>query len=777
MADKKIFLNSGATKVDLPKSTFDKSFTNHLTARFGRLYPVLVEEAVPGSSYTIKPEMAFDLMPMAFPLQSRMRCHLSFFKVPFRILDKHYKDFFSRVGNHRMPYINRSEQWVTTGSLADYMGLPTAVSSLVSRSVNLDFSKSNFTSNLRSSPFSFPFLSSYHDHYRDDDLFVNYPVSSGSSFIGVLSERVLHSLSSDKLNFAVLSTSQNPSFSAATFDLNLFAFVKRRGGSTGVLYKFIGNRNESFPNVVSSSLVAGSYTLVNQRSYNNRSTNGSVFLNHFQFQLGSSDVAAFNSFVDSDDYEVYFLLQYLSSASPYFGVSFSFQGSSSSLNIIPSFADVEDKITSIQSLILSSGIRLGFVYDSSVGDVESSRTYFQSVDGLPPKLPINALPFRAYEFIYNRFFRNVQVDPFYKNGEPTYNEYLTNDEDEADSTTPVDFFNMPYEYDQFTTALLSPQSGFAPLIGVTTNDEDNTGVLDVAPLDPDTGLPDYDNAYKLAVSLGDGGNITGISNYDDVKNQSYAFRLSQMIDFGISINDLRNVSAFQRLKEKIQKAGYQYPEVAKEFFGTTPPIGEEYPEYLGGITREIMIGKIQNTAKSDDFALGEFAGVGGVSGKGGKIKCYCAEQSYIMGVMWFSVTPIYSQMLPKHFMKFDIADYFNPVFNAIGPQPVLCNEIAPLQLDEEDLFKVFGYQRPWYDYVSRVDECHGAFRGNMRNYLLQRVFLEAPELIERFINIHADELTDVFSYAEDSDKFFGFVRFDMKCKSPVARISVPKIIG
>lgn len=497
--------------------------------------------------------------------------------------------------------------------------------------------------------------------------------------------------------------------------------------------------------------------------------------------MSQDSLDSLNWIINSDDYDLRLAFAYPISASSILGPVGDFSSVDQPISSLM-FSRVESGKTEetsgdISTAIVSFSNLVGSLsYDSSVGDFEQRQTWFDSVNGEPPKLPITAYAFRAYEFIYNKYFRNQQVDPFYKDGEVSYNQFLTNDGDGADDTTPVDFFNVPYEYDEFTTALKSPQAGFAPLVGVSTNDETGIGYLDMVPIVD--GQPDPTQAYKIGVRYSsDTGAITGISNYDEVADKTSVMRLTEAIDFGISINDFRNVSAFQRMKEKMLKAGYQYQDLVKEFFGTTPPIGEEFPEYLGGMTRDVFVGKIQNQALTQDHPLGEFAGVGGVTGDGKTIKCFCAEAGLIMGVLWFSVTPVYSQAIPKHFLKHHILDYFVPTLNSIGAQPIMKHEIAPLQCTEEQLNEVFGYQRPWYDYVSRRDECHGNFRGNQRNFLLQRFFLDAPELTAQFINIHSEDLTDVFTVTQDTDKFFGMIHFDMKVKSPVARISVPRIIG
>ena len=72
-------------------------------------------------------------MPMIFPIQTRMKARVAFFKYPLRALWSGYRDF---VGNFRQdleePYINlntssKLKKMGSTGSLGDYLGLPTTI--------------------------------------------------------------------------------------------------------------------------------------------------------------------------------------------------------------------------------------------------------------------------------------------------------------------------------------------------------------------------------------------------------------------------------------------------------------------------------------------------------------------------------------------------------------------------------------------------------------------------------------------------------------------------
>ena len=112
-------------------NTFDWSHANNLTTQIGRVTPIFCELVPSKSSVRINPRMGLQFMPMVFPIQTRMKARIAFFKYPLRALWSGYRDF---VGNFRQdleePYINlntssKLKKMASTGSLGDYLGLPT----------------------------------------------------------------------------------------------------------------------------------------------------------------------------------------------------------------------------------------------------------------------------------------------------------------------------------------------------------------------------------------------------------------------------------------------------------------------------------------------------------------------------------------------------------------------------------------------------------------------------------------------------------------------------
>jgi hypothetical protein len=127
-----VFNKIGDIKNDVKRNSFDWSHDNNFTTDLGRITPVFTELVPPNSSIRIKPEFGLRFMPMMFPIQTKMKAYLSFFKVPLRTLWKDYMDFISSDNTEEFvpPYMNFSASDLEEGGalkpsgLGDYFGIP-----------------------------------------------------------------------------------------------------------------------------------------------------------------------------------------------------------------------------------------------------------------------------------------------------------------------------------------------------------------------------------------------------------------------------------------------------------------------------------------------------------------------------------------------------------------------------------------------------------------------------------------------------------------------------
>ena len=118
--------NSANNNVKL--ATHDWTHCNNTSFSIGNITPTLCELVPNKSSLSFSARTGLQFMPMVFPNQTRMFCRQSFFKIPLRTLWEDYMDY---VGNYREglvePYHDFKGQLPRTGSLYDYLGLPTTI--------------------------------------------------------------------------------------------------------------------------------------------------------------------------------------------------------------------------------------------------------------------------------------------------------------------------------------------------------------------------------------------------------------------------------------------------------------------------------------------------------------------------------------------------------------------------------------------------------------------------------------------------------------------------
>lgn len=405
----------------------------------------------------------------------------------------------------------------------------------------------------------------------------------------------------------------------------------------------------------------------------------------------------------------------------------------------------------------------------------SSRTSYDADDLLHNPLRTldmtpSALPFRAYDSIYNAYYRNQQVEPLVINGQPEYNKFVVSDSGGSDSI----YYGLKYrnwEDDIFTSCLPSPQMGSAPMVGVTING---------------------DNSSSLAFSDSDGNVYSAIPVLNSSKDGIASFTIKSSTDSsvipvsaalssGITINDFRNVNALQRYLELSQLRGYRYRDLMDAHFNVNIRYNELLmPEFIGGCSRDINVSQITATANTDvngvETQVGDYKAQAGLVGECNSMSCTCDEHGFIIGLMTIVPVPVYGQQMQKFWLKRSQFDYFSPEFANIGYQAVLKREIAPLAVESADLKTTFGYQRPWYEYLSSLDQSHGLFNTSLRNFILNRSFGSDVNLNGQFIKVDPSQLNDIFSSTlENDDKFLGEIYFDVRVKTAVPSSVLPKI--
>lgn len=781
-------------------NTFDWSHSNNLTTQIGRITPIFCELVPNKGSIRINPRFGLQLMPMVFPVQTPMRARIAFFKYPLRALWSGYRDF---VGNFRQgleePYIDFNTEsalkdMAFTGSLGDYLGLPTTLFGTYGAAKEIT-GLTHYAQTIAGNKFGgspdFTYLAglpisdtsklaqwSANGYKAKPFSSWNFLLSSPGTASSTTSEQFVYQTLVSNISLSATPLTAN---SRIRFDLpwsplyvptqekldaicqNISCFVANHDSpswekatvlsATWVADLKVVRLTVSFP----ESLVAAAPSAINITFYYN-------LVNAIGRRIVGNDTAW--------DIQPTSLGQLIFSSIPVGVIKDGLNLSSVTFNISKArmyYYQTEDKPINL-SLATSP------YYNSDSANKDN-------------QIKVSAYAFRAYEGIYNSYYRDNRNNPYYINGEVQYNQWIPSHEGGVDRNN-YSLHYANWEKDFLTTAVQSPQQGTAPLVGITTYTEtvsdEQTGLTSeisrVALVDEDG------KRYQVAFDS-DADGLQGVK-YIELDNDVKLRQPRNLIDVatsGISINDLRNVNAYQKFLELNMRKGYSYRDIIEGRFDVKVRYDELLmPEFFGGFSRDIDMHSITQTVDrqlGDDNsyknALGSQAGVAGVRGdSNNSIECFCDEESIVMGVLIVTPLPVYTQLLPKHFTYRGLLDHYQPEFNHIGFQPILYKEVCPIQAYNENpksLGETFGYNRPWYEYVQKYDVAHGLFRTDLSNFLMHRVFGEKPQLAQSFLLIDPEQVTDVFSVTETTDKVYGQIYFDCTVKLPISRVAIPRL--
>lgn len=784
---------------DVKVNNFDWSHANNLTTQIGRITPIFCDMVPAKTSFRVNPRFGLQFMPMVFPIQTRMKARIMWFRYPLRALWKDYKDF---VGNFREgleePYINfnseeRLKKMASTGSLGDYLGLP---STLVGNyGVKFSYTDSRVV-----------------DFFQDSGLYT-YDISDNQGvFAG---SRGVYNASSFLANLEKGMTIENTEYGLESLSfpstLNRVRFNIAKAITWSGLIPSYATVNDvmhmpiddifpdKLPAVSSISAIAVTsagnniaWDLPVTMSINGASWNMDVSY--------TSELLSYSKSHPNTSIKFYLIINPFSSIGQWIQYNGSIRKwdvqllSSEGVTITPTNGNnLSNDWTLSFPAFVDAAINVVDVYfDSDTPrdlTLATSPWYNSNSTNKDKQQKILAYGFRAYEGIYNSFIRDNRNNPYYLNGQVQYNRWIPNDEGGEDN----ELYELRYanwEKDFLTTAVQSPQQGNAPLVGITTytqtvSNEDGTTTELVK-----TSLVDEDGKkYGLSFKTSDDG-LEGVE-YIELDNGTQVRQARSLYDLatsGISIPDLRMVNCYQKFLELNMRKGYSYKDIVEGRFDVKVRYADLLlPEFFGGVSRDIDVNSVTQTVDQNAVsgsgnyatALGSQSGIAGVRGEANaNIECFCDEESIIMGLLIVTPLPVYTQLLPKHFTYRGLMEHYQPEFNLIGFQPIKYNEVCPIQAYNDkstSLTETFGYNRPWYEFAQKYDVAHGLFRTDLSNFLMHRVFDKKPELAQSFLLVDPEQVTDVFAVTETTDKIYGQIWLDITCKLPIARVAIPRL--
>lgn len=381
----------------------------------------------------------------------------------------------------------------------------------------------------------------------------------------------------------------------------------------------------------------------------------------------------------------------------------------------------------------------------------------------------SALPLRAYNLIWNEWFRDENLQ----------NSVVVDKDDGPDNPADYVLLRRGKRKDYFTSCLPWPQKGAAVLLPLGATAPVIYGDNFAA------GGTAADGKY---VALGRQSGVATIA-YGDTLGVSTAAvpdnaRLNVYADLSAAtsatINQLRQSFQIQKLLERDARGGTRYSEMLQAHFGVTP---QDYrlqrPEYLGGGSTPINVSPIAQTqatgASGTTTPLGQLAAMGTILSKNG-FSYSALEHGCIIGLVSIRADLNYQQGLRRMWSRLTRYDYYMPEFAMLGEQAVLNKEIYARGTADDDL--VFGYQERWAEYRYFPTLITGLFRSTAASTLdiwhLAQRFTSLPTLSSTFIQ--DDPPVDRVIAVPSQPQFLLDCYINCRTVRPLPLYSVPGLI-
>lgn len=410
---------------------------------------------------------------------------------------------------------------------------------------------------------------------------------------------------------------------------------------------------------------------------------------------------------------------------------------------------------------------------------------------------VSALPFRAYQLVYNEYFRDQNLQPEIEIDKGS-GDYFFHSGSSASSYKQqlVDLLTLRYkgwEKDYLTSALPFAQRGDAvslPIIGSAVDINFNAALSNHGSKVVRAGDPTQ--VTELSISPSNPivmANKPGNHPTDsEVQIDNSDTLVGSVKEASADINALRLATRAQRWLEIAARAGARYIEQIFGHFGVKSSDARlQRPEYLGGSSAPVMIGEVLQTSSSDaKTPQANMAGVAQSAASNYIFKTFCEEHCFILGVMCILPRTAYFQGMPRKFLKFNKFDYFWPEFQYLGEQKISSAEVnwdfnvnTDVQLDEE-----FGYQRRYAEYMYEASSVHGDFRdvsaGGLAMWHMARYFSPSSRvyLNGSFVSTEPALASNnrIFAYeGTDVNHLYVQLYHDLRAVRPIDRDASPML--
>lgn len=376
-------------------------------------------------------------------------------------------------------------------------------------------------------------------------------------------------------------------------------------------------------------------------------------------------------------------------------------------------------------------------------------------------LEVSALPFRAYNLIFNEWYRD----------EDLVSELALSLASGADSTTATDLVNCAWEKDYFTSARPWEQKGpditvplgtSAPVSGIGFEGAQGDLQHDQSVRDSDGSDPTYADAWQDSSTASNNPRLLVRATTDAATTRPDVYADLSAAS-AVTVNTLRQALALQRIQEARARYGSRYVEYLRFLGVRSSDARLQRPEYLGGGKQAINFSEVLQTAEGSN-PVGEMRGHGISAMRSNRYRRFFEEHGWVISVMSVRPKSVYMQGLFRHWNRRTKEDFWQKELQHIGQQPILNKE---LYADHSTPEGTFGYQDRYDEYRRQESSVSGEFRQTELNFWhMARDFSGDPTLNGDFVECVPTERT--FAVPSE-DVIYAMCRHSIQARRLVAK--------
>lgn len=403
----------------------------------------------------------------------------------------------------------------------------------------------------------------------------------------------------------------------------------------------------------------------------------------------------------------------------------------------------------------------------------------QDYMGIPTKkdgLPHNSLHLRAYNLIYNQWFRDQNLQ----------NSVTVDLGDGPDTPANYVLLKRGKRHDYFTSCLPWPQKG--PAVNIPLGGQAPVKGIAFAASPTIASFTGYESATSGSSSVtyttsqrtdvGGGTAINAASVGGFWRPQAYADLTAAT---AATINQLRQAFQIQKIYERDARGGTRYTELIQAHFGVTSPDARlQRAEYLGGGSTHFNVNPIAQTSNTpvSGTPQGNLAAMGTATlGNAGFTKSF-TEHGVLLGLVSMRADLNYQDGLHRMWSRQTRFDFYWPALAQIGEQAVLNQEIYAQGTTgggRTDDLNTWGYQERYAEYRYKPSIVTGQFRSNsatpLDSWHLSQHFTSLPVLNASFI-VEQPPVSRIVAVPSEPNILLD-AWFDLTCARPMPVYSVP----